>query len=161
MVVHSSQYSLLIPVKMKYIASIRLLTGFVLVITLSSCCKNTDEPDPVAGCVAGNDGAIQVKLTAVHHNDTIPSLPNYPDSAFIKFNTSEFPGDNPALYDLVIAGSFPDTLIIADSLSCGNYFIFMTGWDVSIAERVVGGIPITLFQGDTVKNIRIPVTEGD
>ena len=139
----------------------------LLSLVLVSCCKDSDIPDPyapspidtLANCVEGLNGNIEVKLTAVHHNDTIPSQVNYPDSAFIKFNAIEFPGDDPALYDLVIAGSFPDTAIFVDSLSCGYYFIFMTGWDVSIAQRVKGGIPVAFSESDVLRNIKVPVTE--
>lgn len=133
------------------------LTIIPALFLLASCKRDTEIPEPY--CKAGNNGTITITLQAEHHGDAIPSLPNYPDSVFIKFNTSEFPGDNPALYDMVVAGTAPSSEVIISNLSCGRYFIYMTGFDVSIAERVKGGIPVTLNYEETTRTIKIPVTE--
>ncbi len=124
---------------------------------LTSCKRDVDIPAPY--CKAGSTGTITITLQAEHHGEAIPSLPNYPDSVFIKFNTSEFPGDDPALYDLVVKGSAPSPEVVINNLNCGRYFIYMTGFDVSIAERVKGGIPVTLNYEETNRMIKIPVTE--
>ncbi len=138
----------------------------VFLFTVTSCCKDSDIPQPwpppddeLESCIEGKSGTTTLVLTAVHHTDTIPGQPTYPDTAYIKFNTSEFPGDDASLYDLVVAGTFPDTSIVIDSMSCGNYYIFMTGFDVSIAERVKGGIPVVIHDEDVLLNIKVPVTE--
>ncbi|MDQ3050499.1 MAG: hypothetical protein M3Q95_06400 [Bacteroidota bacterium] len=126
-------------------------------LALNSCKRDADIPEPY--CKADNNGSITITLRPEHHDDPIPSLPNYPDSVFIKFNATEFPGDNPALYDIVVAGTAPSAEVVISNLSCGRYFIFMSGFDVSIAERVKGGIPVTLNYEDTSRIIKIPVTE--
>lgn len=131
------------------------LAGMVLMV---SCKKNIDIPDPY--CEAGNEGTITLRLFPEHHEDPITSLPNYPDSAFIKFNTDEFPGsDDPELYDLVVTGTPGSNEVVINNLSCGTYFIYMTGFDQSIVERVKGGIPVKVAYGETVKSVIIPVTE--
>ena len=129
-----------------------------LVFLMSSCKKNSDIPTPY--CFAGKGGTITIKLQPQHHGDAITSLPGYLDSAFIKFNAGEFPGgEQSGLYDLVVVGTPGSSEVVVNNLKCGSYFIFMTGFDVSLAERVKGGIPITIAPGDAIKNIIIPVTE--
>ena len=124
----------------------------------ASCKKDSDIPDPY--CEAGNEGNITLILQPEHHEDPITSLPNYLDSAFIKFNTNEYPGgDDPALYDMVVVGTAGSNEVVVNNLSCGSYFIFMTGFDVSIAERVKGGIPFEVSYDDSLRTIKIPVTE--
>ena len=125
---------------------------------MAACSKNSDIPE-FARCTGGQDGQISIELIARHHSKLIASQPNYPDTAYIKFNTSEFPGDDATLYDLVIAGAFPDTVITINGMECGNYYIFMTGFDVDIAERVKGGVPVTLNEEDLHRTLNIPVTE--
>ena len=136
------------------------LPGFLVagLLLTASCSKNSDIPE-FARCVGGQDGQISLELIARHHSKLIPSQQNYPDTAYIKFNTSEFPGDDASLYDLVVAGTYPDTVINISNMSCGNYYIFMTGFDVAIAERVKGGVPVTLNEEDQHRSLNIPVTE--
>ena len=130
----------------------------VSLFALEACKKDSDIPE-FARCVAGRDGNITIELTAMHHSKIIPSQPAYPDTAYIKFNTSEFPGENPEVYDLVVAGVYPDTTIIITNMSCGNYYIFMTGFDTGIAQRVKGGIPVTIHEEEDHQDLNIPVTE--
>jgi hypothetical protein len=50
---------------------------------------------------------------------------------------------------------------LVQGLKCGDYFLFMTGFDTSIAERVKGGIPYTIQEGASgIKNVVVPVTEN-
>lgn len=111
-------------------------------------------------CVAGEGGSCDLILFPQHHEEPIVSQLNYLDSAFIKFNTREFPGDDKSKYDLIVVGDLGSDKVIIENLKCGNYFIYMTGYDQSISERVKGGIPFTIseeFVG--TKNIVVPVTE--
>ncbi len=140
----------------------RTVTFAGLIILLSwlySCKKNIDLPFPIDNCVAGQGGNITMILNPEHHGDPIVSTAWYPDSAFIKFNASDFPGEDPLVYDLVLTGNTGDDFITVNGLSCGKYFIFMTGFDPSIAERVKGGIPVTINENDSVLDLVIPVTE--
>lgn len=122
-------------------------------------CKDDKEDDNQPTCVAGRGGAVTLVLQPEHHGEAIPGIVGYPDSAMIKFNTSEFPGDNPANYDYIVVGETDSISVIADSLKCGSYFVFMTGWDVSIAERVKGGIPVTITEQSGTKTVKVPITE--
>ncbi|MFI5173084.1 MAG: hypothetical protein ACHQFW_11880 [Chitinophagales bacterium] len=143
------------------IISVSALSLFILVF--ASCNKDVDIPkayfaDP--DCEAGRTGTIKLHLLPEHHGEPIPSQPSYPDTAYIKFNATEYPGgDDPSLYDLVVTGTSGSFEVVVDNMSCGNYFIFMTGFDVSISERVKGGIPVTLHGSDVERSIKIPVTE--
>jgi hypothetical protein len=110
---------------------------------------------------AGFGGDVVLILFPEHHAKAIYSQPSYPDSAFIKFNTSEFPGDDPALYDAVRVGNTGDDFVRVSGLKKGKYFIYMAGWDSTISQRVVGGIPYTIEQSSGDLIAKIPVTEGD
>lgn len=131
-----------------------------LAATLSfTACKDDKDEDNTPACVAGRGGQVTVSFFPEHHGEPIPGIASYPDSAMIKYNTSEFPGDNPALYDFIAVGDLDSIKVVVDSLKCGNYFVFMTGWDVSIAERVKGGIPVTITETSGTKSVKIPITE--
>jgi hypothetical protein len=120
-----------------------------------SCTEEKEET-----CIAGNGGTVRLVLFPEHHGEAIPSLDNYADSAFIKFNAQDFPGDDPSKYDLVITGAIGSDSVVVENLKCGKYYIYMAGFDTSIAERVRGGIPYVISEGASgVKNVIVPVTE--
>lgn len=128
----------------------------MLLSVLSLGCSKKDE----TLCVAGEGGSCDLILFPQHHEEPIVSQLNYLDSAFIKFNTREFPGDDKSKYDLIVVGDLGSDKVIIENLKCGNYFIYMTGYDQSISERVKGGIPFTISEGFVgAKNIVVPVTE--
>ena len=114
-------------------ATLFLILPMLAVIT-NSCNKDTGLPSFADSCIEGLTGNITVNFKAAHHSKTIPSLPAYPDTLYIKFNTSEFPGDNASGYDLVRVGVAPDSIIVVNNLNCGRYYVFMTGWDAGIVE---------------------------
>ena len=138
---------------------IRNLLLVLFAAALISGCKDDKEDDNQPACVAGRGGAVTLVLQPEHHGEAIPGIVGYPDSAMIKFNTSEFPGDDPSKYDYIVVGETDSISVIADSLKCGSYFVFMTGWDVSIAERVKGGIPVTITEQSGTKTVKVPITE--
>lgn len=128
----------------------------MLLSVLSLGCSKKDE----TLCVASEGGSCNLILFPQHHEEPIVSQLNYLDSAFIKFNTREFPGDDKSKYDLIVVGDLGSDKVIIENLKCGNYFIYMTGYDQSISERVKGGIPFTISEGFVgTKNIVVPVTE--
>lgn len=124
-----------------------------LMIFLSASCDKKED------CVAGTGGAVTIAAFPQHHGKTIYSQANYPDSAYLKFNTQNFPGTDPADYDLVIAGEEGEDHVHIENLKCGDYFIYMTGWDTSINQRVAGGIPYRFSQTSGEIDLVIPVTE--
>lgn len=112
-------------------------------------------------CEAGLGGQVTLIAYAKHHNKPIYGTEQWPDSVFIKFNASELPGVLPADYDLVLAGQPGDDFVRVEGLKCGNYYVFMSGFDANFNARVIGGIPLTISQEMGEISINVPVTEGD
>ena len=111
-------------------------------------------------CSAGTGGTFNIVAFPKHHESAIYSRPNYLDTAYVKFNTQSFPGTSPSDYDLVIAGEEGEDHVHIENLQCGDYFIYMTGWDTSHNERVKGGIPYSLPEnGPLDVDVVVPVTE--
>ena len=127
-----------------------LLVTFIL---FSFACNKKDD------CVAGTGGAVTIAAFPQHHTKPIYSQATYLDSAFIKFNTQSFPGTSPSDYDLVIAGEEGEDHVHIQNLKCGDYYIYMTGWDTSINQRVTGGIPYSFSQTSGEIDLDVPVTE--
>ncbi len=130
-----------------------LLPLLAFTFVLYSSCKKEDK------CIAGTGGAVTIAAFAKHHTMYIFGQPNYVDSAFVKFNTQDFPGTNPSNYDLVLAGEVGEDHVHIENLKCGDYFIYMTGFDTSINQRVTGGIPYSFTQTNGEIDLDIPVTE--
>jgi hypothetical protein len=135
-----------------------LLFGLATLQVASSCKKDEEQ------CLAGSGGGASLVLYPQHHGDPIIGIPGYVDSAFIKFNASDFPGDDPSKYDIVIAGEVGSNNIRVNGLKCGKYYIFMTGKDTNLVvvdqQRVKGGIPFTIEEGfSDTKSVIVPVTE--
>lgn len=126
---------------------------FPAVIYLSSC-KKKDE------CKAGTGGSVTLKLNPQHHGVAVGGRTDYPDSAFLKFDAADFPGTNSSNYDIVAAGNGGDNYVKVSGLKCGQYFIYMTGFDTSSWHvRVVGGIPYNFSQTTGEVIVTVPVTE--
>jgi hypothetical protein len=129
----------------------------VCILLFASCQKSVDIP--LTACVAGNSGKVTLTLKPEHHGVAIISTASYPDSAFIKFNAEEFPGDDPDAYDLIVTGNNGDNFVTINNLNCGRYYVFMTGFDQNSSERVKGGIPVVIAQREGNLTLKIPVTE--
>jgi hypothetical protein len=112
----------------------------------------------------GVGGGISIVAYPEHHGNPIVSSAAYPDSAFIKFNAINSPGDDPSAYDLVVSGTAGENHLHIPNLKQGKYFIFCTGFDSTLppgSQRVSGGIPYTLTQSSGEAQVHVPVTEGD
>jgi hypothetical protein len=110
---------------------------------------------------AGLGGDVILTLYPEHHAKPIYGQPNYLDSAMLKFNSSEFPGDDPGLYDAIFTGNAGEHFVRVAGLKKGQYFIYMAGWDTAISQRVVGGIPYKITASSGELTAAVPVTEGD
>ena len=128
----------------------------VFILLTFACNKNDD-------CVAGSGGGVTIAAFPQHHGKPIYSnaKPGYPDSAFVKFSppSNFIVTSNPADYDLVIAGEEGEDHVHIQNLKCGDYLIYMTGWDTSINQRVVGGIPYSFSQTSGEIDVNVPVSE--
>ena len=149
-----------------------ILTLSVCIFVIPSCKKKKGCTDPISikydsdaeeddgTCeYAGTGGNTTIVALPKHHGAAITSSSTYLDSAYIKFNTLESPGSDPSSYDLVLAGEEGEDHVHLPGMKPGKYYIRMTGFDTSISERVVGGIPYTLTQSSGEVDVNVPVTE--
>jgi hypothetical protein len=132
--------------------SLSVLGIGLLLFTSISCDKKED-------CVAGTGGNVTIAAFPKHHGEVIYSQANYPDTAYLKFNTQDFPGESPLDYDLVVVAEEGEDHVHISGLKCGEYYIYMTGWDTSINQRVKGGIPYSFEQTSGEIDLTVPVTE--
>ncbi len=115
--------------------------AFVLLIA-SSCHKE------------GIGGNASVSGTVLHHDDPIPNCVVY-----IKFNTTDFPGDNPSDYDSKISADATGKYNFS-KLYRGDYYLYGVGIDNRIQDVVKGGIGIHVKNNKAYEQ-DVPVTEGD
>lgn len=134
----------------KFKFSILLLSAISLT-TFSGCNKNK--------CNAGTGGSVIIAAYPKHHGTTIYNQPAYPDTAYIKFCTKDFPGTDLSQYDLKIAGEVGEDHVHINGLQSGDYYIYMAGFDTTISQRVTGGIPFTIDQTGGEIDLTVPVTE--
>jgi hypothetical protein len=109
------------------------------------------------GCTEkpGTGGKNTLVAIVKHHGLVIPNA-----TVYIKYGSTEFPGENTSLYDdYKTAGS--DGRVEFRNLKRGDYYLYGVGFDNAINQTVVGGIPVQLFQKAGEKLIDLPVTEGD
>lgn len=105
-------------------------------------------------CVGGNGGSTTIVAFPKHHGaDTKPLW------AFVKFDTKDSPGTNPANYDLQIAGDTTENHIEIENVNCGDYYIYMMAIDPAISDTVVGGVPFSTEQTSGEVNATVAVTE--
>ncbi len=115
-----------------------------LIIFLIACNKN-----------AGIGGNNTIVATVKHHGLVIPNA-----TVYIKYNATEFPGENTSLYDDYKTAGL-DGKVKFDGLKRGDYYFYGIGFDTTINQTVIGGVPVQLLQKAGEKLIDIPVTEGD
>ena len=122
---------------------------------------NADADKDDGSCrYAGMGGNTKIVALPRHHSKLIISSAAYPDTAYVKFNAVESPGDNPFAYDMIVVGDSGEDHVHLEGLKAGKYFIYMTGYDSAVVtHRVKGGIPYTLLQPSGEVDVVIPVTE--
>ena len=149
------------------------ITLAVCVFTMPSCKKkkgctdqnsisyDSEAEENDGSCkYAGTGGNVRLIIKPQHHGTPILNRTTYPDTAYLKFNVQESPGVNAYAYDLVVAGiHIGEDNVEIEGLKPGKYYILATGFDTTINERVLGGIPfiITAEAGEVIVNV--PVVE--
>ena len=118
-----------------------------------SACKKEDT------CTAGTGGGLTLVVYPQHHGVSIPNQDNYRDTVMVKFNTQEFPGAGPSLYDLVVAGDSAEDHVHIPGLTCGDYYIYAVGFDTTQNKRVTGGMPFSTSATSGEVIVHLPVTE--
>lgn len=116
---------------------------FILSLSLSvvSCTKNK------------TGGNANLKGKVLHHGKAIPNA-----YVYVKFNTSEFPGDNYNSYDTYVEADASGNYSIP--FYQGTYYIFAMGRDMDIAYpyKVQGGLSISIRNKENLEK-DIAVTE--
>ncbi len=110
----------------------------------------------IPACKAGSGGDATLVVLPEHHGTPISGTAAYPDSVFIKFNTQDLP-DNPTTnYDALFTSS-NEAHVHCEGLKAGKYFIYATGWDPAINQRVTGGVAVKIKYKDRKDEITIEV----
>ena len=121
--------------------------------------KYAEVDDGSCTYTAGEGGQVTIVAFPKHHGMFIVSDSLYRDSAFVKFNATNSPGTSASAYDMIVAGKAGEDHVHIEGLKRGKYFIFMTGYDSSISQRVTGGIPYEISQKSGEIDLDVPVTE--
>jgi hypothetical protein len=149
-----------------------VIFALTIVIVQTGCSKKKGCTDPVSitydseaekddgTCeYGGSGGNTAIVAKPQHHGAAIISSAAYPDTAYIKYNAIDLPGINPSDYDLVIAGEDGEDHVHIPGLKRGKYFVYMTGWDTTINERVTGGTAYILTASSGEVDVLVPVVE--
>jgi hypothetical protein len=118
---------------------VKLALGIALVFSFLSCKKNQ------------LGGKSSLKGVVHHHGKAIANA-----IVYIKFNATEFPGDDYKLYDTSVQADAEGNYAI--SFYKGSYYVYAKGndLDVSYPHLVKGGISISIRNNEKlVKNIAI------
>ena len=109
---------------------------------------------------AGTGGAVTIAAFAKHHTWYVYGKGIHRDTAFVKFNTRDFPGTNASAYDLVLEGDSGEDHVHIENLKCGDYYIYVRGFDDTINKPVTGGIPYSIPESSpTAIDLDVPVSE--
>ncbi|MFN8145582.1 MAG: hypothetical protein U0073_14260 [Bacteroidia bacterium] len=134
------------------------MNKFILLATLYFsavlfACKKEEK------CSAGKGGSLTISAFPQHHGRAIYNLPNYPDTIYVKYNTQESAGFSPANYDTYFVGNSGEDHVHLEGLKCGDYYFLCAGYDSTINQRVVGGMPFSTDQKEGGIDLNIAVTE--
>lgn len=154
--------------KRKINLSFAILAVALVCVMITSCSKkkgctnavalnyDADAEEDNGTCqLAGTGGATTIVAFPKHHGGVI-----WHSTAYVKFNVVDFPGEpGTAAYDLTVPCEPNHDHVELAGLKVGKYYIYMTGYDSTIAQTVKGGIPYILTQATGEKDIEVPVTE--
>ena len=129
------------------------LTILVITVLSFSACKKNET------CSAGRGGSLTIVAFPQHHGKPIYNRAVYLDTIYVKFNTQDAPGTNTANYDTYFVGEAGEDHVHMEGLKCGDYYFLGAGFDTTINQRVVGGIPFSTDQKEGEIDLNIPVTE--
>lgn len=144
---------------MKSTALILLICSSIIFITPS--CKKQDAAEIVKQdtCVAGTPGNLTIKVSLQHHEHILVNLKNYRDTIYVKYNTQDYQGSDPAAYDTTYIGEYQDSFVRLTNLKCGKYYLFAVGMESTHFVRVYGGIPFSTVLKEGEVSVTIPVAE--
>jgi hypothetical protein len=119
-------------------------------ISIAPACKDKDE-----ACVAGTGGNIAIIAKPQHHGKVVR-----PYEAWVKYNTNDAPGSAASNYDQVVAADTSEDHVHIANMKCGDYYIYVHGFDSAAGQTVRGGIPYTVDEGASGEvEVVVPVSE--
>lgn len=123
--------------------TVLLSLALLLGVVIFSCKKNQ------------TGGNASVKGVVRHHGKPIPDA-----YVYVKFNATEFPGDDYKLYDTYVQADANGNYSIP--LYKGSYYVYAKGYDIDIPAPyiVVGGLSVSVRNKENLSR-DIAVTEGD
>jgi hypothetical protein len=100
-------------------------------------------------------GNASVKGVVSHHGKPIADA-----YVYVKFNATEFPGDDYKLYDTYVQADANGNYSI--NLYKGSYYLFSKGYDMDIPSPYIvsGGLSVSVRNKENLSR-NIAVTEGD
>lgn len=121
--------------------SISTYFPIIILFFLFSCTKNR------------TGGTATLKGKVAHHGKSIPNA-----YVYVKFNTSEFPGDSYTSYDTYVEADSQGNYSIP--FYKGTYYVFAMGRDMDLAYPylVKGGMSVSIRNNESL-NKDIAVTE--
>ncbi|RYZ49737.1 MAG: hypothetical protein EOP49_15580 [Sphingobacteriales bacterium] len=122
----------------------------ILFVAVCLCLINCRKEDVPKG-TAGPGGSSTLKITPRHHNTDI-----YSSTVYIKYNAQ----DAPSSFDdsAICVQENGEPVATFTQLKQGQYYLLAKGWDATISEDVIGGLPFTI-SADSTYVISLPVTE--
>jgi hypothetical protein len=126
-----------------------------IIILMVSCTKEEPKEDPSKD-TAGLGGAVEVIVFPTRNGSPIWSTTGHLDSAYVKFNTLEFPGADIAIYDMKCPSDFSEHIHVR-GLKKGDYFFYVTALDTSTNQRVTGTMPFTLSSSEGIFHLNVPL----
>lgn len=125
----------------------------IFILIIGSCLGCEKKPQKPT-CVGGTGGNITLVASPKHHGKLVR-----PYKAYVKFNSKDAPASL-SDYDVNKTADTSKDNIKVEGLKCGDYYIYLTGFDTGVNANVKGGIPYTLNETATGEiDVDIPVTE--
>lgn len=136
----------------------RLVIVALAVALLPSCKDEKETPNPDL-CNEGRNGQLTLTMKMIHHTRPIKGA-----RVFIKYNATEFPGEDTLKYDFAVSASTDSPYASIDSLACGNYYVYAIGIDSMLDPTnwvCKGGLPYRTNLSSGADSINVYITEGD
>ena len=134
-----------------------IMKGIKIVVILAIVFITSCKEDKCKGGGAG--GNLTIKATTVHHSRPIPGC-----TIYVKYNATEFPGEDVTKYDFSIKADNDKTFAFVSNLTCGEYYFYAVGIDSLLDPSnwiCKGGITYSTSQEQDTIAISVPITEGD
>ncbi len=126
-----------------------LIAAMLVAAAVMPSCKKKDKD------TAGTGGNTTLVVAPQHHGKPIDSC-----TVYLKYNTMDAPGTGTSNYDISAKVMMVNGTPVATfpGMKKGQYYVFGFGYDPSINQNVIGGIPYKITADGTV-NIDLPVSE--